>query len=73
MKAVRILSKVAKKQIVEHSLGDKHFIDNIECEVKFINGGKAWVFPTTDDEDMPLTATHVCYAKLDEYGNVTVL
>lgn len=65
--------KQAKQQLVEHNIGDKHFIDNTECEVKYVNGGKAWVFPTADDEDTPMIASHIAYAKLDEYGNITIL
>ena len=31
-----------------YRLGDRLVVDGIQCEIGFINAGKAWVFPVTE-------------------------
>lgn len=57
------------KEIV-HKLGDKHFLNGVECIIKFVNIGIGFAFPTVDDEDTPYICTHICYAKLYPDGKI---
>lgn len=66
----RTLSKVKN---VTHAIGDRHFIDNTACVVRFINNGMAWVVPATDDKDEPLIARHIAYATIDAQGKVVII
>lgn len=59
-----------KKPKLLHKLGDKHFIDGIDCEVRFVNAGNAFICPTTDDNDTPLVARHIAYAIIDDQGEI---
>lgn len=68
----KLAAKKAVK-ILEHKMGDKHFISGVECEVRFLNAGTAWVCPTHDCEDEPLVARHIAYARIDETGKVTLI
>lgn len=54
-------------------MGDKHWVDGVLCEVKFINAGTAFLCPTFDDDESKLIARHICFAKLSRSGKVTVL
>lgn len=65
--------KQANKKLITHSLGTKHFVERIECTIRFINAGTAWLFPTTDDPDEPSVASHIAFARIDEEGKVTIL
>lgn len=65
--------KQARRPTVEHRMGDRHEVDGVLCEVKFINAGKAWVFPIVDDPDDSMVARHICYGKVNEYGEASGL
>ncbi len=65
--------KPLKVKLISHKMGDKHFIEGTECQVRYLNAGKAWLFPTTDDADEPLIARHIALAVIDEHGKVEVI
>lgn len=62
--------KAEKRVKFQHEVGDKHFIDNMQCEVRHVNAGQAWLSPTHSDPDEPLVAPHIAYAVMNEYGEV---
>ncbi len=62
-----------KQGAITHKLGDVHFLGGLECSVKLVNTGIGFLFPTTDDEDFPLIAKHICYAKIYDDGEVVYL
>lgn len=68
---------MAKQKIIQHKMGDKHFIKgkklSVECVVRFINNGMAVVFPTMDDDTDTHVARHIAFAKIDKYGKVTLI
>ena len=54
---------------MKYTLGDKFIVKNIECEVKYINNGKAWVFPLEDlDFNGKRYLACACFEVLDEKG-----
>jgi len=61
------------KKLNEYKLGDKHFIDGVECAVFHINNGDAWLAPTFDSDDEPLVARHIAYAKLTAEGEIVLI
>lgn len=52
-----------------YSIGDQFLVRNVVCEVRFINNGKAWLFPVEDSEygeDFYITC--LAYEVLDNRG-----
>jgi hypothetical protein len=64
---------VQQRPTVAHQKGDIHFVDGVECVVRYLNAGKAWLFPVHDDETPPALMRNVAIARLDEYGDLKLL
>lgn len=54
-----------------YQIGDKFIVQDVLCEVRYINCGKAWVVSLEDVESRPGEMRHlsfIAFAVLDEIG-----
>ena len=65
------LKKALAPKVLTHKLGDRHDVEGVLCSIRFENCGIGFLFPIIDDPDDTMVARHICYAKIDEYGQIT--
>lgn len=64
--------KPKRQKTVTYDLGQKFFIEGVECAVGHINAGTAWLFPTFDDPESVMIARHISFARIDDQGTITL-
>lgn len=59
----------------KHKLGDAHKIQGIPCMVRFVNAGRAWLFPLEDEQlnNGEFIMRCSAIAKLDARGKITLI
>ncbi len=59
--------------MIKYAIGDKFRVNDIDCEVRYINHGKAWVFPVkeTHGANGRVYLTCTAYDILDDRGRDT--